>query len=135
MHSPYRASSSTLTSAAPSIMHASTSTIVQDEAEEFASKLEAERDNESRFETANDDARELDPPQPKTPRPAPLPFLPRPTPEPNVVTLDGPDDTANPQNWSFWYKWWLTTVCTVMALNVYVSLIAFGIILCQCARL
>src|SRR6267142_976297 len=125
MPSPYRASSPTLTSATPSIVHASTSTIVQNEGEEFASKLESKRDNESSFETVNDDPRDPDPPQPKTQHPAPLPFLPRPNPDPNVVTWDGPDDPENPQNWSFWYKWWLTTVCTVMTLNVCVSLIPF----------
>jgi hypothetical protein len=122
MPSPYRAESPTPTSAAPSIVHASTSTIVQD-GEELASKLEAERDDESRSETVNGDPRDPDPPRLDAQQPARLPFLPRPNPDPNVVTWDGPDDPENPQNWSFWYKWWLTTVCTVMTLNVYVSLI------------
>ena len=27
--------------------------------------------------------------------------------------------TKNPQDWSFWYKWWLTAVCT-LTLNMYV---------------
>jgi hypothetical protein len=107
---------------------------MQDEGEEFASNLKAEGDNESRFETVNDDPHDLGPPQPKTPPPAPLPILPRINPDPKVVTWDGPDDPTNPQNWSFWYKWWLTTVCTVMTLNMYVSPMAFGITLCHCAR-
>jgi hypothetical protein len=134
MRSPYRASSPTLTSAAPSVVHASTSTIVQELGEELAFKHEAERDNESRFETANGDPRDLDSPQSKTQQPAPLPFLPRPNPDPNVVTWDGPDDAENPQNWSFWYKWWLTAVCTVMTLNVYVSLMPFRNALYQYER-
>jgi MFS transporter, DHA1 family, multidrug resistance protein len=75
----------------------STTTILKD--------LEAERD-ESHFETK--------------PSASPLPFLPKTNTDPNLVNWDGPDDFENPQNWSFWYKWWITIVCTVMTLNVYV---------------
>jgi DHA1 family multidrug resistance protein-like MFS transporter len=128
MPSPYRASSPTVTSAAPSVVHASTSTILHHEAEEFSIKLETERDDESRFDASssvNDHPRHPDPPRAEVQKPAPLPFLPRPSTDPNVVSWDGPDDPENPQNWSFWYKWWLTTVCTVMTLNVYVSHIPF----------
>jgi len=119
---PRRASSPTLSSAAPSIVHASTSTIVQDE-EERSIKFDSECDDESRFEAdddANDDLGVPDAPQPKTQQPAPLPFLPKPNLDPNLVTWEGPNDPDNPQNWSFWYKWWLTAVCTAMTLNVYV---------------
>lgn len=49
-----------------------------------------------------------------------LPFLPQPNTDPNSVTWDGPDDPANPQNWSFWYKSWLTAICSLMTLAVYV---------------
>ena len=49
-----------------------------------------------------------------------LPFLPQPNTDPNLVTWDGPDDPANPQNWSFWYKSWLTGVCSLMTVAVYV---------------
>ena len=38
----------------------------------------------------------------------------------NLVTWDGPNDPSNPQNWSIKYKWWVTVVCTVMTINVYV---------------
>lgn len=37
----------------------------------------------------------------------------------NMVTWDGPDDPTNPQNWSTKYKWLVTVVTTVMAVNVY----------------
>jgi len=56
---PRHAPSPTLSSAAPSIIHASTSTIMQDE-EESSIKFDAERDDESRFE-ADDNL--TDPPQ------------------------------------------------------------------------
>jgi DHA1 family multidrug resistance protein-like MFS transporter len=103
----------TVTSAAPSPAHSSTSTILQ--GEERAT-LEAELD-EARFGAcgANDPQDPL--PNKKS---APLPFLPKPNTDPKLVTWDGPNDPNNPQNWSFWYKWWLTIVCTVMTLNVYV---------------
>jgi len=51
MASPYRTSSPTPTGPAQSVVHASTSTIVKDEGE-LAMKLEAARDDESRFEVA-----------------------------------------------------------------------------------
>ncbi|KAF8649063.1 hypothetical protein AX16_006036 [Volvariella volvacea WC 439] len=40
------------------------------------------------------------------------------TPDPNLVTWDGPNDPANPQNWSVSYKWFLTLVCAAMTINV-----------------
>jgi hypothetical protein len=124
MPSPYRASSPTITSATPSVVHASTSTIVQHEGQEFAIKLESEPDYESHFDASSDvsdDPRNPDPSHSKAQQPASLPFQLRPSADPNVVTWDGPNDPENPQNWSLWYRWWLTTVCTVMTLNVYVS--------------
>jgi hypothetical protein len=39
----------------------------------------------------------------------------------NIVTWDGPDDPTNPQNWSKLYKWFITVLCCVMTINVYVS--------------
>ncbi|KAH9991078.1 hypothetical protein BJV77DRAFT_1068576 [Russula vinacea] len=50
--------------------------------------------------------------------PPPLPFLPKPNTDPNLVKWDGPDDPENPQNWSFWYKSWITMVSTTATLNV-----------------
>ena len=38
----------------------------------------------------------------------------------NMVTWDGPNDTSNPQNWSVKYKMFVTLVCTVITINVYV---------------
>jgi len=38
----------------------------------------------------------------------------------NMVTWDGPDDPTNPQNWSKSYKWFITLICCVMTVNVYV---------------
>ena len=38
----------------------------------------------------------------------------------NMVTWDGPNDLSNPQNWSTKYKWFVTVVCTVITVNVYV---------------
>jgi MFS transporter, DHA1 family, multidrug resistance protein len=39
----------------------------------------------------------------------------------NVVTWDGPDDPTNPQNWTKSYKWFITVLCCVMTINVYVA--------------
>lgn len=36
----------------------------------------------------------------------------------NLVSWDGPDDPANPQNWSPKYRWFVTLVCCVMTVNV-----------------
>lgn len=36
----------------------------------------------------------------------------------NCVTWDGPDDPANPQNWSLTRKWCVTMICLVMTVNV-----------------
>ena len=123
MASPYRSSSPTLTGAAQSVVHASTSTIVQDE-RELAIKFKAARDDESLSEGAsyspNSDPQDSESPHPRKQQSTPLPFLPKPNADPNLVEWEGPDDPENPQNWSFWYKWWLTAVCTLMTLNVYV---------------
>jgi MFS transporter, DHA1 family, multidrug resistance protein len=40
--------------------------------------------------------------------------------DPNLVTWEGPNDPANPQNWSTRYKWWVTIVCSIITVNVYV---------------
>ena len=38
----------------------------------------------------------------------------------NMTTWDSPNDPSNPQNWSIKYKWFITFVCTVITINVYV---------------
>lgn len=45
---------------------------------------------------------------------------PTPSPEsdPNLVTWDGPNDPANPQNWSKSRKWVITAICIIMTVNV-----------------
>ncbi|KAH8986446.1 MFS polyamine transporter [Lactarius akahatsu] len=43
-----------------------------------------------------------------------LRFLPKPNTDPNLVPWDGLDDPANPQNWSFGFKVWLTAVGNLM---------------------
>ena len=51
----------------------------------------------------------------------PSPLLARePTLDGNMVTWDGPDDPINPQNWSIKYQWFVTAVCIIMTINVYV---------------
>ncbi|KAJ7461152.1 MFS general substrate transporter [Mycena latifolia] len=50
------------------------------------------------------------PSEAKVPTPAPL--------EPEEITWDGPDDQANPQNWSNSRRWLITMVCVVMTVNV-----------------
>ncbi|PPR04190.1 hypothetical protein CVT24_010738 [Panaeolus cyanescens] len=45
-------------------------------------------------------------------------FPPAPTIDANMVTWDGPNDPANPQNWSVPYKWLITLLCIVMTVNV-----------------
>ena len=123
MASPYRSSSPTLSGAAQSVVHASTSTIVQDE-RELAIKFKAAHDEESLFDeasySANTGPQDSDSPHPRKQQSTPLPFLLKPNADPNLVEWEGPNDPENPQNWSLWYKWWLTAVCTLMTLNVYV---------------
>jgi len=41
----------------------------------------------------------------------------------NKVTWDGPNDPENPQNWSKSYKWFITFVCMIITVNVYVRVI------------
>ena len=38
----------------------------------------------------------------------------------NMVTWDSPNDPSNPQNWSVKYKWFITFICTIITVNVYV---------------
>jgi DHA1 family multidrug resistance protein-like MFS transporter len=38
----------------------------------------------------------------------------------NLVVWDGDNDAENPQNWSRSYKWFVTMVCSLMTVNVYV---------------
>ena len=41
----------------------------------------------------------------------------------NMITWDGPNDPSNPQNWSIKYKWFVTVVCTILTINVYVKVL------------
>lgn len=41
--------------------------------------------------------------------------------DPNMVRFGGPEDKDNPQNWSRRYKWFVTVICSIMTVNVYVS--------------
>ncbi len=50
------------------------------------------------------------PKHPRKQQSTPLPFLPKPNADPNLVEWEGPDDPENPQNWPFWYKWWLLVI-------------------------
>jgi hypothetical protein len=47
--------------------------------------------------------------------------------DPNVVTWDGPNDPANPKNWSRPYRWLITLLCCITTLNVYAFPHAFFI--------
>jgi hypothetical protein len=38
--------------------------------------------------------------------------------DPNLVSWDGPNDAANPQNWPRKYKWIITVICSIMTVNV-----------------
>jgi hypothetical protein len=44
------------------------------------------------------------------------------SPDSNFITWVGPDDPENPKNWSYSYKWFVTLICSLLTLNVYVSL-------------
>ncbi len=49
-----------------------------------------------------------------------IPVPPESKSDPYKVEWDGPDDPANPQNWTNRYKWAITVLCTLMTVNVYV---------------
>lgn len=49
-----------------------------------------------------------------------FPELPPPINDPHMVGWDGPNDPANPQNWSLKYKWFVTIVVIIACMNVYV---------------
>ncbi|KAK7451300.1 hypothetical protein VKT23_012641 [Stygiomarasmius scandens] len=70
-------------------------------------------DDEHRMEKyGGDDPR--DPPE-KMPTP---PVVPEQKTDPNMVDWDGPDDPANPQNFSTAKKWIVTAVCIILTLSV-----------------
>ena len=50
----------------------------------------------------------------------------------NMVTWDSPNDPSNPQNWSVKYKSFVTVVCIVITINVYVRLLT---LLFDCVKL
>ena len=115
MSSRSRSSSVSVTStatAATSAAHSSTTTILLDE--QLAIKFDAH------LEAAYDSKNSQEPTPKNKSSPPPLPFLPKPNTDPNLVKWDGPDDPENPQNWSFWYKLWITMISTTATLNVYV---------------
>jgi hypothetical protein len=119
MSSRSRSSSLTVTNTSSctpttSPAHSSTTTILQDE----QLKFEEAGHDEARFDAF--DGEDPIPTVKSSAMPPPPPFLRKPNTDPNLVTWDGPDDPENPQNQSFWYKWRLTILCTVMTLNVYV---------------
>ncbi|TFK83428.1 MFS polyamine transporter [Polyporus arcularius HHB13444] len=47
-----------------------------------------------------------------------IPVPPESKSDPYKVEWDGPDDPANPQNWTNRYKWAITVLCTLMTVNV-----------------
>lgn len=94
-------------------MHSPTSTVLGNHG--LTAKSEKEY-GDARIEIYVED--KLKDPPLKEPGVPVLPFLPQPNTDPNLVTWDGPDDPANPQNWSFWYKSWLTGVCSLMTVAV-----------------
>lgn len=106
----------TIAVSTPSEAHSLTPTVFENHAESFRSDIVCDN--------ARIEAYVGDTPQdfPTKELAAPLPFLPKPNTDPNLVTWDGPDDPTNPQNWSFWYKSWLTAVSSLTILAVYVSL-------------
>ncbi|KAL1743340.1 major facilitator superfamily domain-containing protein [Schizophyllum fasciatum] len=63
---------------------------------------------EARIEQYGGD--DVAPPQEKKLQPPPE--------DPNRVTWDGPDDQANPQNWTERRRWLITLVCSLMTVNV-----------------
>ena len=51
------------------------------------------------------------------------------SPEAKDVTWDGPNDPNNPQNWSYGYKWFITLICGLLTLNVYVLFLSEPLVL------
>jgi DHA1 family multidrug resistance protein-like MFS transporter len=47
-----------------------------------------------------------------TPSPSPLSAL-KDKAGPNIVTWDGPNDSANPRNWSVKYRWFITLLISI----------------------
>ncbi|KAF5313645.1 hypothetical protein D9611_010182 [Ephemerocybe angulata] len=81
-----------------------------------ALQREITRDEKLISRYGGDDVHE---PESKAPVPEPAPPTPPAPPrDPNMVVWDGPDDPANPQNWSVAYKWFLTAMCMLMCVNV-----------------
>jgi hypothetical protein len=58
------------------------------------------------------------------PSPTPSPTL-QGEADPNVVTWDGPDDPANPRNWSLRRKWLITILFSVTTFCAYVRIFSF----------
>jgi DHA1 family multidrug resistance protein-like MFS transporter len=75
---------------------------------------------EANFEKyGGDDIHNPPPKYPEHERPSPTATLSTaPAQDPNMVSWDGPDDPANPQNWTIRRKWVITMVCIVMTVNV-----------------
>ncbi|KAF7979904.1 hypothetical protein HWV62_40296 [Athelia sp. TMB] len=55
---------------------------------------------------------------PHDPKADKIPAPPEEDSDSNVVTWDGPDDPANPKNWSSAFRWFLTCLCCITTLNV-----------------
>ncbi|KAF9458424.1 multidrug transporter [Collybia nuda] len=74
---------------------------------------------EANFETyGGDDVHEPEPKSPNHEHMSPSATLSAASPDPNMVSWDGPDDPANPQNWTKRRKWLITAVCIIMTVNV-----------------
>lgn len=58
---------------------------------------------------------------PHDPKADKIPAPPEEDSDSNVVTWDGPDDPANPKNWSSAFRWFLTCLCCITTLNVWVA--------------
>ncbi|KAH9020802.1 MFS general substrate transporter [Lactarius pseudohatsudake] len=107
-HSP---SSATIIAASSSpVVHSPTSTVLRNHDSAVLSETEC---NDGRIGAygASDSSQNH---QLKESSTSQLPFLSKSNTDPNLVTWDGLDDPANPQNWSFGYKLWLTAVGNLM---------------------
>ncbi|KAJ3535277.1 hypothetical protein NMY22_g6556 [Coprinellus aureogranulatus] len=73
------------------------------------------REEEAMSRYGGDDIEDPPPKSPVTQGPA---LVAQPPKDPNMVDWDGPNDPANPQNWSRAYKWYLTMICILLSVNV-----------------
>lgn len=55
-----------------------------------------------------------------------IPATPEGNQDQNLVTWEGPKDPANPKNWKSSYRWFLTGLCCITTLNVWVDALHFS---------